>query len=38
MIAFMLDVYEDNEAIIVLFANEIDEIDKEFKLDLKKFI
>jgi len=38
MIALMLNVYEDNKAIAMLFVNEIDEIDKEFKLDLKKFI
>jgi hypothetical protein len=34
----MLNVYEDNEAITMLSINEIDEIDKEFKLNLKKFI
>ncbi len=38
MIALMLNVYEDNEAITMLSINEIDEIDKEFKLNLKKFI
>jgi len=34
----MLDVYEDNKAITILFANEINEIDEKFKLNLKKFI
>ncbi len=38
MIAFVLNVYEDNKAMIVLSTNEIDEIDKKFKLNLKKFI
>jgi len=38
MMAFVLNVYEDNKAIIVLSTNEIDEIDKKFKLNLKKFI
>jgi len=38
IIALVSNVYEDDEAIIVLFANKIDEIDKEFKLNLKKFI
>jgi translation elongation factor EF-G len=38
MIALVLDIYEDNEVITMLFANKIDEIDKEFKLNLKKFI
>jgi len=38
MIALMSNVYEDNEAITMLFANEIDEIDEKFKFNLKKFI
>ncbi len=38
MIALVLDVYEDNEAITMLSINEIDKIDEEFKFDLKKFI
>jgi len=38
MIAFVSNVYENNEAITMLFANEIDEIDKEIKLNLEKFI
>jgi len=37
MIALVLNVYEDDKAIIELSTNEIDEIDEEFKLDLKKF-
>ncbi len=38
MIALVSNVYEDDEAITMLSTNEIDEIDKEFKLNLKKFI
>jgi len=38
MIALVLDVYEDDEAITMLSINEIDKIDEEFKFDLKKFI
>ncbi len=38
MIALVLDIYEDNEVITMLSTNEIDEIDKEFKLNLRKFI
>ncbi len=38
IIALVLDVYENDEAITMLSTNEIDEIDEEFKLDLKKFI
>jgi len=38
IIALVLDVYEDNEAITMLFANKINEIDKKFKLNLKKII
>jgi hypothetical protein len=38
MIALVLNVSEDNETITMLFVNEIDKIDKEFKLNLKKFI
>ena len=38
IIALVSNVYEDDEAIIMLSTNEIDEIDEEFKLDLKKFI
>jgi translation elongation factor EF-G len=34
----MSNVYKDNKTIIVLFVNKIDKIDKEFKLNLKKFI
>ncbi len=38
MIALMSNVYEDDEIITMLFTNEIDKIDKKFKLNLKKFI
>jgi len=38
VIALVLDVYEDDEAITMLSINEIDKIDEEFKFDLKKFI
>jgi len=34
----MLNVYENNKAITMLFANEINKIDKKSKLNLKKFI
>ena len=34
----MSNVYKDDKTMIVLFVNKIDEIDKKFKLDLKKFI
>jgi hypothetical protein len=34
----MLNVYEDNKVITMLSTNKIDKIDKEFKLNLKKFI
>jgi hypothetical protein len=34
----MLNVYKDNKIIIMLFANEIDKIDKKLKLNLKRFI
>jgi len=34
----MSNVYKNNKVIAMLFANEIDEIDKEFKFNLKKFI
>jgi len=34
----MLNIYEDNKVIIILFINKIDNIDKEFKFNLKKFI
>jgi len=32
----VLNVYEDDEVITILFANEIDKIDKRFKFNLKK--
>jgi len=38
IIAFVSNVYEDNKAITILSINKIDEIDKEFKFNLKKFI
>ncbi len=38
MITLVLDIYENDKIITMLFTNEIDEIDKEFKLNLKKFI
>jgi len=33
----VLDVYEDNKTIIVLFTNKIDKIDKKLKLNLNSF-
>jgi hypothetical protein len=38
IIAFVSNVYEDNETITMLSINKIDEIDEEFKLNLKKLI
>ncbi len=38
MIALMLNVYEDDKTITMLSINEVDEIDKEFKFNLEKFI
>jgi hypothetical protein len=34
----MSNIYKNNKTITMLFASKIDEIDKEFKLNLKKFI
>jgi len=36
IIALILNIYKNNKVITILFANKIDEIDKEFKLNLKK--